>query len=484
MSLKSVVGSLRRVRVVNAIILLGLAFYSLSLTLFPRIWNHWPLRSHYHYDNKGLLWPLGWNALPLALTLAGLLALTWKRRKATLATLLLLFACAVSLQWALSFLDGLNARRLSSTLLAQPYGHSEFVRRAYEEHQPLELARRYEARCAAAEPRSYIQTKPPGQLLFYSMTAELYRVLPVQAPCKWLAAHAGFEQRDPFTGLAAFTTILFSIVSCLPVVVLSWLGARLEENGNGLYYGLVFLLCPASTLVTMHLDQVLYPLLVSLALLAALLALHKHVAFGALAAGFVYSSIYVSFSLAFLVPTIGLWWAVHFCLRPDLRRKILLAGLSFALGALTCYAAFRWGLGFEIAHAYRRAMEHHAAWRDTAGLVGASGSLRNFVEAAFWLGVPAAVLCGAQWLRSARAVLRGSAEPFAVFVLLYPLIVLAVSTFGHSTREIGRLWIPLLIPAQLAAAREMNQVYRERPTAFILFSSLAILLRKSYHDFR
>ena len=484
MSLSGVVRSLRRVRAVNAVILLGLTFYSLSLTLFPRIWNHWPLRSHYYYENKGLLWPPGWNALPLALTLAGLLVLTWKRRKATLGVLLLLLTCAVSLQWALSFLDGLNAKRLSSTLLAKQYGHSEFVRRAYDEPQPLNFARHYEARCAAAEPRSYIQTKPPGQLLFYSIAAELYRLFPVQAPCEWLAAHAGFEQRDPFTGLGAFTTILFSIVSCLPVVVLSWLGTRIEENGNGLYYGLAFLLCPASTLITMHLDQVLYPLCVSLALLAAVLALHKHVAFGALAAGFAYGSIYLSFSLAFLVPTIGLWWAVHFCLRPDLRQKILLVGLWFALGALACYAAFRWGLGFEVAHAYRRAMEHHAAWRDTAGLVGASGSIRNFVEAAFWLGVPAAVLCGAQWIRSARAVLRGSAEPFALFVLLYPLIVLGVSTFGHATREIGRLWIPLLIPAQLAVAREMNQVYGARPTAFVLFSSLAILLRKNFHDFR
>jgi hypothetical protein len=69
-------------------------------------------------------------------------------------------------------------------------------------------------------------------------------------------------------------------------------------------------------------------------------------------------------------------------------------------------------------------------------------------------------------------------------VLLYPLIVLGISTFGHATREIGRLWIPLLIPAQLAVAREMNQVYKARPTAFVLFSSLAILLRKNFHDFR
>jgi hypothetical protein len=129
-------------------------------------------------------------------------------------------------------------------------------------------------------------------------------------------------------------------------------------------------------------------------------------------------------------------------------------------------------------------MEHHAAWRDTAGLVGPRGTLRNLMEAAFWLGIRAAVLCGAQWLRSARAALRRSLDPLALFILLYPLVVLGVSTFGQTMREIGRLWIPLLVPAQLAAAREMNQLYKARPSAYVLFSSLAILLRKNYHDFR
>jgi hypothetical protein len=483
-SLTTVVRSVRRVRVVNAVIALGLALYWLSLTLFPRIWNRWPLRSHYYYENKTLLWHAGWNALPLVLTLAGLAVLTWKRRKTTLMVLALLLATAVALQWSLSFLDGLDAGRLSSTLLARQYGHSEFVRRAYDEPHPLELARQYEARCAAAEPRSYIQTKPPGQLFFYSIAAELYRLLPTRTPFEWLAVHGEFERHEPFSAFGAFATILFSLISCLPVVVLSWLSHRIEGSDNGLYYGLAFLLCPASTLITMHLDQVLYPLCVCLTLLATALAVQKHAIFGAVAGCLAYGAIYVSFSLAFLVPTVALWWLAHFCLPSESRLRIVRAGAALALGALTGYGALRWGMGFEVANAYQRAMEHHAAWRDTAGLVGARGTLRNLVEAAFWLGIPAAVLCGAQWLRSARAAVRRSLDPVALFVLCYPLVVLAVSTFGQTTREIGRLWIPLLVPAQLAAAREMSRVYTTRPSAYVFFASLAILLRKNYHDFR
>jgi hypothetical protein len=516
MSLGRVARWMRAVRIVDAAIVLGLALYWLSLALFPSIWNRWPLRSHYYYQNKEVLRHLGWNALPLGLTIAGLVALTWKQRRATLGILLLLLAAAVAFQWSTSFLNGLNANRLSSTLLATQDGHSEFVRRAYEEPHPIEMAWQYESRCDTEEPRSYIQTKPPGHLLFYSIAAQLYRLLPAQATCEWLALHAGFARRDPFTAFGVFATILLSIVSCLPVIVLARLGVRIEEGGNPLSYGLTFLLCPATALITMHLDQVLYPLLVCLTLLAAALAAQRHAAIGTLAGGLAYLSIYASFSLGFLVPTVGLWWFAHLWLRPELRRRILCAGLFFVLGMLVCYATLRWGLGFEVVHAYQRAMAHHAAWRDTTGLVGARGTLRNFVEAALWLGIPASVLCAAQWLRSVRAaarclqylasevsefLVRGfgrreppasqrrpdslrAMDPFALFVLLYPLIVIGVSTYGHAVREIGRLWIPLLIPAQLAAARELNEVHRERASAFVLLASLAVVLRANYHDFR
>lgn len=474
--------SLRWVRAQDALIVLGLALYWLSLTIFPQVWNRWPLRSHYYLQNKCLLWPLAWSAVPLLLTVAGLLVLTWKRRNGTLA-ILLLFAGAVSLQWSFSLLEGLGAKRLSSTLLSTQYGHSQFVRLAHQEDRPLDLARRYEERCAAADSRSYTQTKPPGHALFYVLAAQLYRTLPVQSTSEWLANRAAFERREPFTAFAAFATILFSLVSCLPVIVLSRLGARLGNGSDAAYYGLAFLLLPAINLVTMHLDQVLYPLCAALVLLSAVLALQKHAAFGALTALCLYASLYVSFSLLFLLPTVGLWWAAHFLLRPELRARVLRATASLLIGMLLCYAAFRWALGFEMLRAYHRAMEHHAAWRDTAGLVGLRGTIRNLVEAALWFGIPATVLCGAQWLRSVRRLFRRSLDPVALFFLLYPLIVLAVSTCGQTTREIGRLWIPLFVPACLAVATEMGLLYKRRPTVFVLLSSLAILLRKNYHDF-
>jgi hypothetical protein len=477
-----IIAAARRVRLPHVLIVVGLALYWLSLAFFPRVWNRWPLRSHYHYQNARLLWPLGLTALPLLLCVVALLLLTSRRRKVTPAALLLLFVGAVSLQWSFSFLGELTARRLSATLVATRYGHSEFLKIAAQEEQPLVLARHYEDRCAQVDPRSYTQTKPPGQLLFYVLAVRLYRLLGVEGPCERLADWAGFEHRGPLTAPGAFVTAVFSLVSCLPVIVMAWLGARLEGSDKGLYYGLAFLLCPATLLITMHLDQVLYPLCVSCALLAAALALQRHAGFGALTGLLLYVSLYVSFSLLFLLPTVALWWATH-ALVPEQRRRLFWAVASCTLALLTAYAVFRWGLGFELVRACRRAAEHHAAWRGAAGLVGPKGTLRNLVEAAFWLGIPAAVLCGTHWLRCARDVFNRRIEPLSLFLLLYPLIVIAISTFGATTREIGRLWIPMLIPAQTAAAREMNRLYPRRPTGYVLLASLAVLLRKNYHDF-
>ena len=474
----------RHVRPIEALLVGALALYAASLTLFPRVWRRWPLRSHYYYQNKDLFDALISNGVPLLLTLGALVLLTWRRRRISPGVLVALFACAVSLQWSLSFLEGLNARRLSSTLVAPQYGHSEFLLRAEREEHPLDLARTYEQRCAAEEGRSYAKSKPPGHLLFYVLTARLYSALPIQGAFEWLAEHGGFASRGTATALGAFTTLVFSLVSGLPVIVLSVLGARLEKSARaGVTYGLVFLLSPAIALVTMHLDQVLYPLLVSLVLLAAVLALERHAALGALAGVAVYGSLYVSFSLLFLVPTVGLWWGAHFAFRSEQRRRVVMAGTCFLLGALAAYALLRFGLSFEIGLAYRRAMEQHAAWRGPTGLIGVAGTTRNLVEAAVWLGLPAAILAVRHYLRSSARVWRGP-DPVAVFCVCYPLIVIAVSVFGHATREIGRLWIPMLIPAQLVVAREVNRLYPRRPTIYLLLAAATLLLAKNYHDIR
>ena len=71
-----------------------------------------------------------------------------------------------------------------------------------------------------------------------------------------------------------------------------------------------------------------------------------------------------------------------------------------------------------------------------------------------------------------------------IFILLYPGLILAVSIFGKTDDEIGRLWIPIMVPLFISVARESVALYKHRPYGFMVSSFVFVILVKNYHDFR
>ncbi|MBN1867996.1 hypothetical protein JW916_11975 [Candidatus Sumerlaeota bacterium] len=472
--------------VLEAAIVSVVAGYATLLIGFPRAFEHWFLAMHYPYQNRNpfALFMVPWF-VPLAASfalLAWIVARLWRTRYAAL----LLFLTGISLQWSFSFLDhGVNAWRLSSTLIERHYGHSEFPILAFYEEHPLQMARRYEELCASTDGPSFTKSKPPGQMLFYVLWARAYHVLRLEKVFERLSGPLSFRPREPFTAYGAFMTIAFSVFSNLPVFALWEIGRLVRRKRVGLYCCVAFLLCPSIELVTMHMDQVLYPLLASVTILFSLLAVRRNKYYALVAASVLYAAVYTSFSLLFLVPTILLWAGATILLRKDRRARILSALAVGVVGLAVSHFLFAAFLNFDPFAAYRRAMANHIAWRKTPGLVGPLLTVRNLWELAIWVGWPTAVVYVWGCCRIARRLGRSrKISPADLFVLLYPVLLVAISTFGHTVAEIGRLWIPLMVPLFVAAALELDTRDRHRaPWVYLVSSLFMVLLAKYFHDF-
>jgi hypothetical protein len=124
------------------------------------------------------------------------------------------------------------------------------------------------------------------------------------------------------------------------------------------------------------------------------------------------------------------------------------------------------------------------AWMEIEGLVRLRGNIHNLYEFAVWLGLPAVILYGAHCWR----ILAAPAEiltPVAVLALGYPFVLLALSLFGGTEHEVGRLWIPFAVPALVPVARELSSLHDgRRPWLFVVVGVVMILLMKNYQDFQ
>jgi hypothetical protein len=470
--------------VVSALILLVTIVYASLLVFFPRLFARWPFSMHFYYNDKAVL-ANGFSALmPLALSLfflALVVSRLWGRSWMFVAGL---FACAVALQLSWSLLEGRAAERISSTLLSKHYGHSEFVELAHDDARLLDVAREYET-IVATDPRFvYTRSKPPGQLLFYMLSVRLFRALGLEAVSRCAVEPLGFFTNSPYAAFGPFATLLFVTLSCSPVFVLSRLGSVLDVPAMGAHLSLAFVLMPAVNLITMHMDQILYPVLVSCTLYTVALALHRHAGYALPAAVLTYVSIYVSFSLLILLPTIGLLLIGYGALGSPSRGTVVRVGLIFAAGMLASAGLFYLLLNFQPLASYIRAVAHHRAWMGVDGIVGLRGTIHNFYEFSVWVGIPVVILYVANCYRVVVAS-RAHLEPLTVFVLGYPFLLLCVSVFGGSEHEIGRLWMPLAVPALLPVARELRSLHGDRrPWLYVIASAVMILAMKNYQDFQ
>ncbi len=365
-------------------------------------------------------------------------------------------------------------------------GHAEFVITASRELRALDVVRHYESFVRAPD-QPYARSKPPGHLLFYMACAPVADAL---MPLLWdpprppnLAVNS-----ERYWRLVNFATLFFPLLSMLPILPLAYLASVLSARERALWPGLLFALTPQVQLVTQHLDQVLYPLLVTatwaLATKAASTASRGRFAWWAAAGALLWLDLFVSFSLLpAIVPLIFVPFVVPGASLAE-RAKRLASGGAAALASLGLLAAlFRLLLAYDPLVAYRRGFQNHVrwnAWDDTMRWWAAKLDLSEFV---YWTGVAIVlsffVACFARLWRP---------RPLTAFAWGTLAAILVTATIGKTIGEVARLWM-FFVPAVVLVAADGLSTIVKRRTVPALMAIAAIQLAwivaiKNFQDFR
>ena len=310
---------------------------------------------------------------------------------------------------------------------------------------------RYETLAAVAD-HSYFAVKPPGQLLAY---VALDRLAQRVVPENTLAGHPLLGALTPrHRQLIELLAWLLPWLAALAVFPIAGVTRVLSTSDLWLTAPLLFALSAPLTLITLHLDQAVYPAGVATLWWCSVRAgrsEHHAWAWGTAGGLVAWLLAFLSFGL---LPAVVLGPGLVAAAAPQRRLR---RTMSFAVGALAAGAAL-W-VGFLLAFAYdptlryARALAAHAAWKHWSWDLGHVGraALMNLVEFGWWAN-PALVVA---WLKaisqSAKGVLRRNAEATDHLVLTVVALIVAMATFGQTFAETARLWL-FILPLMLWSA--------------------------------
>ena len=269
------------------------------------------------------------------------------------------------------------------------------------------------------------------------------------------------------------------------------LGRTLLGDETAVTACLLYLSVPSVNLITLHLDQVLLPLLATLpVVLIVASCVRRSIALAVLGGLALYLAAYFSFGLASMAVIVMAVFMVMLLKAPSRNWQSTLRLSGAALAAMAAFdASMRFFLSYDIVTRYTDASVFHAEWRGWEG--GSDTLLRagltSTVEFFVWLGLPMTVLLmgGAgcfvhRALKTRRAsLLSGLSSALAgVFLLLL--------LYGRTKAETGRLWMYLIPVICVVVARFMHSnvhFRRDRRVALTLFV-LALQLGTVYLTLR
>lgn len=416
-------------------------------------------------------WWLGLPLLPLAAWLVfAVLGAPGRVRR----NLWLLILGGYLLQQDLAWMEGRGLAALSDRLGGEG-GHGRLVQAAVAQPSAWRVLTQYEELLESGELGPFPHaTRPPGQLLLLMGMDRLAEFLDPEAT-------------GPALRLARLAAWVFPLLSYLVVVPLFHLCRLYLHEAAAWIAVLLYLVVPSTALITLHLDQCLFPVVAwSCAGLYAR-ALRRDRPGAALGAGALfYLGLFLSFGLAAMGVVLGV---LHFqTAREEGRSQWRVAALAGA-GFLGVGLIFQGCFDYHLLQRYRLAVNAHQHFKGVEWDAGQIlyCALLNLVEFAVWCGPPLVLLCAAQlrsvWAR--REEWRWGAEEAWALALVLTLGGLAL--FGRTAGETARLWIfllPLVLMTATGPLARLAPPARERAAVLVVvLQVLTAVVLKRCQDF-
>lgn len=399
--------------------------------------------------------------------LASALVVSYSRLNLALK-LALFVVLGTVIQYSFAFSKGQGLEGIRDRIVSA--GHAEFAKAAVE--QPgdiLWVLQNYEE-VAAKKKYGYIGSKPPGTFLFYLVFEEISR--PFFPPPK--------DHVERLWNLRTFASWTWPLISYLVVVPLYFLAREIfKDTESALAACILYLSIPSVTLITLHTDQVIYPLMaVSTVLLGFTAYRQNNFWLATLCGASLYFAVYFSFGLAVL----GI-----FLLLPVLKSmfgdvdfpagRAIKYGAAIILGGIFLHAIAAIFLKYDIATRYTNAWTNHLNWKAWENNLETyiSAGITNTIEFSVWIGLPLTVLFLTSFYSSLRRFLIRKIDASTLLNMVLVGIFIFLLVFGKTKAETARLWLFLVPFICISVSNFINQQNWSNRGKF-LFMALILLL--------
>jgi hypothetical protein len=421
---------------------------------------------------------LGLAAVP---ALGWLLARTLKASR--FASIVVLILSGFVLQQGFAWSEGQGFDGIRRSIVSS--GHAEFAEVAVQQPSMSDVIVEYEEKLQYEELGTYAHSKPPGTLLFYMATERVARSL---APNE-----SATGRLKATRNLAA---AIWPLIAYLPLLPLFYTLRRFIDDTTAYVGCLLYLVVPSVTLMTLHTDQCLFPLLfTSTTWMAAESQMRRSATWAFVTGACLYLSAFFTFALLLAIPM-----AAAFAIATELQttkrlkagapsRALLKTGIAAAAGFILVGLEFRVAFGYDFFTRLEAATLYHAGWRTWRG--GAYETFYfawlDYLEFAIWVGIPLTLLSIGAARRAILRAVNGNMRELVLPSLVVVLSFLYLGFFGKTKAESARLWLFLVPMCCGLAAVELRDRYPLQRGAFttivVALQWLTVYLTKMWQDF-
>jgi len=436
---------------------------------------------------KGWFWPFTsnptgqiWLILFLGAIAGAVVYLVLKIDRQNVIKLCLLIFLGLSLQYGFAFLEGRGLDAITDRIVTT--GHAEFARIAVQQDDIFYILSNYEDLVGSGELGVYARSKPPGQLFFYMLTKEIGEFIDNRA--------GTFEEK--LRALEFFASYLWPFISYLVLVPLFFSSRIIFGSETAIVGCAFFLMVPSVNLITLHTDQVLFPLLFMTSILFSLLAFEKNNIILAFVSGLsIYVFMWFSFVIGFVLPIIVPLGYFFMKGQNDkhYHRHLLSLFFFIALGILSADVLFRLVFDYDILLRYENAIQHHIAWKNWVPSLDYTlyFAILNLIEYFVWLGMPVSILVVESFRKAVKSVFQRKVTLGSIYTPVLVGVILIIAFMGRTQGEVARLWL-FLVPLVCTSAAHIisgdNQEVKNKMIWLVVILQLGTTyLTKVYQDF-
>ena len=324
---------------------------------------------------------------------------------------------------------------------------------------------------------TWLGTKPPGVILFYIVSQKISNVI-----------NPALDYAGRFMRLTNFAAYVYPLITYLTIIPLFYLAKSISGSEDKAYYAsILYSFFPNMVLMPLELDQVLFPLLLTVSLLLCWRLIKTYsLKWGFLTGIFIYFSLFFTFSLLPLVALIYVWLFLDFLIikKGKPLKGFIYSAFAISLGIFFFYLILKITINYDIIIRFMNAMNHHTSLKEYEsglGQIFAAIKLNN-LEIAAWIGFPIAFLLLSRLFRLIKTFIKNNIKVVDVFNIAVIIMYIILNVIGRTRGEVGRLWIFLLPIFSILVSEEITNLYKHKRT--VLFSVIFLQLITTFMTFK